>query len=247
MRLSQFMDSLRHRLGRSIAQRGVFGTIPMCWWTLCSYIRPSARQEKKLREQIDDTFDREHGVDTRGVVRPEPESVIGENWAHGVTYQAVEPAAFSETLARLPIAHPDFTFIDFGAGKGRALLLAAQYPFRKIIGVEYCLELANVAARNLNAASKSVRCDHIEVAVADAAEFPIPPEPLVLFFFNPFGKAVMQRVAQNVAGSLETNPRPVFIIYFTPYFADLWEVTGRFHRLQDSPAILTTERELKLR
>ncbi|HYG24591.1 MAG TPA: class I SAM-dependent methyltransferase [Verrucomicrobiae bacterium] len=231
------MDSLRQRITRSIAQRGVLGTIPMCWWSLCSLLRPAARRLERQREEADALFDREHGVDTGGVVRPGPEAVIGPHWAHGISYQAVDANEFAQSLARLEINPPEFTFVDYGCGKGRALLLAARLPFRKVVGVEYCRTLADTAVKNIDKVSRALPCSVIEVSVADAAVFPIPAGPLVLFFFNPFGEAVMKEVVNNVARSLFEQPRPVKVVYFTPYFARLWESAG-FKRTADSPAIL---------
>ena len=55
----------------------------------------------------------------------------------GGQYQPSEPALFHEILDSLPVAVDGFTFIDLGSGKGRTLLMASEYPFRRIIGVEF--------------------------------------------------------------------------------------------------------------
>ena len=41
----------------------------------------------------------------------------------------------------------EFAFIDIGSGKGRALLLASQYPFQRILGIELLAELASRGER----------------------------------------------------------------------------------------------------
>src|SRR5712691_7133679 len=51
-------------------------------------------------------------------------------------YQPTEPVLFEEMLASIKIDFRNFTFIDLGSGKGRVLLLASDYPFRQIVGVE---------------------------------------------------------------------------------------------------------------
>ena len=49
-----------------------------------------------------------------------------------------------------PIAPIDaYTFVDLGAGMGRAMLLAADYPFRAVVGVELHPTLARIARANL--------------------------------------------------------------------------------------------------
>ena len=51
------------------------------------------------------------------------------------------PAAeLVEILADLGIYYPDCVFLDLGAGKGRALLLASQFPFKRIVGVEFSIQ-----------------------------------------------------------------------------------------------------------
>ena len=75
-----------------------------------------------------------------------------------------------------------FTFVDIGCGKGRALLLAEEYPFRKIIGVEFSRRLAKIAAAN---AAKSARSAS-QWFTPTPANFNFPPEPLVVFLYNPF-------------------------------------------------------------
>jgi hypothetical protein len=236
------MDSLKNRITRSIAQRGLIGTAQMCWTSFWMLVLPAARRAEARRQEADAEFDRRFGVNTGGTVRPEPKSVRGANWLFGISYEGVDPDAAFEAINRLDIPHSEFTFIDFGSGKGRVLLIASQLPFKKIIGVEYCEELNTVARQNLvRHPAADRRCNDIEVVTADATECAIPDGPLVLFFFNPFGEPVMAGVVRNVMESLRKQPRRVIVIYFTPYFAGLWEDTGLFQRIESTPAILDTE------
>ena len=41
------------------------------------------------------------------------------------------------------------SFVDYGAGKGRVLLLAAQHPFAAVGGIEFAEELHDDAAMNI--------------------------------------------------------------------------------------------------
>ena len=123
-------------------------------------------------------------------------------------YQPTEPALFREMMASLslegklegklvgkPIEFDRFTFIDIGSGKGRTLLMASEYPFRKIVGVELIAELHGAAEENIRAYhSATQRCRQIEAVCADACEFPFPAEPLVLYLFNPLPESGLRRV-----------------------------------------------------
>jgi tRNA G46 methylase TrmB len=78
-------------------------------------------------------------------------------------YQPTEPALFREMMARLPIEFDRFTFVDIGSGKGRTLLMASEYPFWKIVGVELIAELHDAAEENIrDYRSPTERCMHIE-------------------------------------------------------------------------------------
>lgn len=204
-------------------------------------IHPRARRREMERCRQDAIFDRQYQVDTGGVVRPKPESVVGDNWDMGVSYQAIDANCFTSTLQSLAIEHSQFTFVDFGSGKGRALLLASAFPFRRVIGVEYCEELNEIARRNVaNYPASARKCSDIAIITADATTFAIPEGPLVLFFYNPFGERVMARVVENVMASYREVPRQIIVIYDTPYFVELWKQTGIFKTLQEAPAILDT-------
>jgi SAM-dependent methyltransferase len=101
-------------------------------------------------------------------------------------YQPTDPALFHEMMANLPIAFDQFTFVDLGSGKGRTLLMASEYPFRKIVGVELLAELHRAAEENIRAYhSATQQCKQIEAVLADAREFELQEEPLALYLFNP--------------------------------------------------------------
>ncbi len=132
-------------------------------------------------------------------------------------YQPTDPSLFHEMMASLPIQFEQFTFIDLGSGKGRTLLMASDYPFRKIIGVELIEELHKAAEENISAYhSPTQRCEHIEAVCADATEFIFPVTPLLLYLFNPLPESGLRRVVHNLEQSLQQSPRPIWIVYHNP-------------------------------
>jgi SAM-dependent methyltransferase len=151
-------------------------------------------------------------------------------------YQPTEPEAFHEMLQTLP-AHlnlHDFTFIDLGSGKGRALLMASDYPFRLIVGVELLPALQHIARQNLaQYQSPSQKCFALESVCADATNYTFHNTPLLIYLFNPFPEAVLRRVLQNLSESLRSHPRPACLLYYNPVLEHLlteaaaWEkITG---------------------
>jgi hypothetical protein len=235
------MDSVYDRIRRSIAQRGYWATLRLCVISVLWIVLPRFRRHEAVREQIDAEFDWKYGVDTGGVFRPKSNQVVGENWTFGGSYQAVAPSEFLQSLEALDLPFQDFTFVDFGAGKGRSLLLASLFPFKRIIGVEYCHELNQIARQNaLRFQPAERRCRRIEAIDSDAAEYEIPNEPLVIFLFNPFAEQVMSRLVNNIADSYRAHARRIVVLYHTPNLAELWERTGLFCRTQQDPAMFDT-------
>jgi predicted RNA methylase len=175
------------------------------------FIRDStpARQRQRYGD-ID--FDWEHRVDTTEA------TVSFRNRLLGVFHSAYQPTApetFHEMIAQLGIDYSQFTFIDLGSGKGRTLLMASEYPFRRVLGVELLPELHHVAQENI-ARYKGGVADRVQSLCSDACDFDFPPDPTVLFLFNPFPQPVLERVLHELTQSLASHKRTVYLIYHNP-------------------------------
>jgi predicted RNA methylase len=184
------------------------------------------------KDKIDRFFDNTYEVDTRGITQLSELQVKGRNRVFGFPHIASDPDEFSDAVASLQIKHEDFTFIDLGSGKGRAVLLAMPLPFRRIIGVEFALELhliANANVNHLRAAGTDI--SRVSLVHADATEFELPLEPLVIYLYNPFGEVVMKRIADRVLQSYSEYPRPIYVIYANAFLERVW-VDRRFRVLK---------------
>jgi hypothetical protein len=60
------------------------------------------------------------------------------------------PTATPGFRKKLNIDPRNFTFIDFGSGKGRVLLIAAGLPFKAVVGIEFSRELHEIAVQNIS-------------------------------------------------------------------------------------------------
>jgi predicted RNA methylase len=145
-------------------------------------------------------FDLEFGVRTSGLIAGRHLESGHTNDRHSTAYYGVAPSVFRSMLVRWrrcrPVANIDeFTFVDLGAGMGRAVLLAAEFPFRAVIGVELHPTLTRIARRNAAVWRASGRARApIRIICADATTFDPPAGPCVAFLFNPFGGPVLRRV-----------------------------------------------------
>jgi SAM-dependent methyltransferase len=147
-------------------------------------------------------FDLEFGVRTSGLVAGRHLHAGHRHDRHVTAYYAVAPSVFQAILVRWrrcrPLAPIDaYTFVDLGAGMGRALLLAAAYPFRAVVGVELHPTLARIARRNFAQWRAAGRTRvSMRMHCRDAVDFPLPPGPCLVFLFNPFAAPVLRRLLQ---------------------------------------------------
>ena len=151
-------------------------------------------------------------------------------------YQPTDPALFREMMASLPIEFDQFTFVDLGSGKGRTLLMASEYPFRRIVGVEWIEELHRAAQQNIrDYRSPTQRCTRIEALLADARQFELPEEPLLLYLFNPLPERALSEVLQRLGKSLIEAPRTVWIVYHNPQLETILSVSGFLEKAIGTP------------
>jgi SAM-dependent methyltransferase len=164
-------------------------------------------------------FDAIHGVGTEGIVEP-AQFGLGEltcSLADAVQYAPSKPQRLIGLLRGLPIDYRQFTFVDIGAGKGRVLLLAARFSFKHIIGVEFAPGLAATARKNAEIFARTSGGNvQIEMICADASEYELPRDDLVIYMFNPFNGATFTRFLASLERSLGENPRAIYLLYWSP-------------------------------
>ena len=170
---------------------------------------------RPLRIYVDASFDRQYGTDTAGFLRLKDLSIESENKKHATHYEPTPVPLGRYLLRELKIDHSQYTFIDYGSGKGRALLLASEYPFKKIVGIEFSPELNKISQTNIQIwKNDRQQCFNIESICIDAAQYEIPDGPVVLFFFFPFQPPVLEKVVDRIKKSLFHSPRPLRILYY---------------------------------
>jgi len=209
------------RIRRSFAERGVLVSLRRSV-LLPFHLVQEYRDARRLPDVTEPSdFDRIHGVDTDGAREGwtflSDLKIPSRNWIHGNDYCGIEPQRFTAILSTISLRHEDFTFIYFGSGKGRALLLASHFPFRRVIGIEFSPELHAIAQRNLQTYPRHLlRCSDIESVCQDFLEFELPAEPSVLFFFDPCSEVLFRQLLARISASFQAHPRPLYLIYIAP-------------------------------
>jgi SAM-dependent methyltransferase len=169
-------------------------------------------------------FDKKFGTETGGYISSGEMESVSYSALLATGYAGVPPSSLRPALAALPIKHEDFTFVDIGCGKGRALFVAAEFPFRRIVGVELAVELAEVARANV--AINPEWKERITIANEDALSFELPDGPVVLFLYHPFTQMLLRRFLTKLERQLRRSPRTAFIIDADAYAADIEAVFG---------------------
>jgi SAM-dependent methyltransferase len=209
------------RIRRSLRERGLATSLFRSVLLPVHLVR-ELRAARRLRGGGNlSAFDSEHGVDTEGEMDGwtylSDLKISSSNWIDGTDYAAIEPERFHRLLGSLNIPFEETAFIDFGSGKGRALLLASEFSFRQIIGLEFAPELHAIAIENLGRyRSHAQKCENIASVNVDFLDFALPAGPLLLYFFDPCHLRVFKRVIERIGQSLARDPRPLTLAYVAP-------------------------------
>jgi SAM-dependent methyltransferase len=204
---------------------------------------------KRLKKPaIHHPFDTLHGTDTSGLI---PGSVIVQGTSARVeeltAYYGVAPSILHGLLdiwlyRTNPQPIEKTVFLDIGAGKGRAMLLASQYPFLRVEGVELNEPLANIARANISLWHNDLRANALaplHLHHADATTNPLPKEPTLAFLFHPFELPILRRFLDLVERSISLNPRPFDLLYANAEHGSLLDHHPRFTRLWMGPVAMT--------
>lgn len=212
------LDRLRI-IARRTRRDGLWGL----WGEIRGRLSPTRRLQQWRKVKDGKAFDAQ-GYRTTDLMALEKMEITGDA-THSCWYEAVAVADFDAIMAKVDIPVEGTTFVDLGSGMGRALLLAADLPFKRIVGVEFGRELHDVAVENFaTRARKAGPDDRIELIHGDATKHAVPAGPVLYFVYNSFRPPVLTEVVRNIHASWKADPRPLRFIYLNPQHAD--ELTG---------------------
>jgi len=188
-------------------------------------------------------FDEMHGVETGGLI-PAGELLTGHSSdAHVTAYYGVAPSILRNLVELWLEMGPAckigrYTFVDIGAGKGRAMLVASELPFKQVIGVELNPAMADVAQRNVDHWIESREGDptarrHAPVRLVeqDALEFEFPKTPCVAFLFHPFEAPLMKKLLRQIEKQFAKRSGQLDVLYVNAECAAVFDANPAFRRL----------------
>jgi SAM-dependent methyltransferase len=198
----------------NLPRLGVTRAAGMFLGEMWEFLRDSTPGRRKQRYG-DVDFDWDYRVDTTSANVSRRADLLAA--LAGYRYQPSDPALFHASIRGLKIDYRQFEFIDLGSGKGRTLLMASEYPFQRIVGVEAVPALHRVAVENIRRyKDETQKCLALESICQDARDFQFPPARLVVFLFNPLPEAGLRAVMGNLRASLRMHPRQLYVVYHNP-------------------------------
>jgi SAM-dependent methyltransferase len=214
------------RLRGALRAHGVRGTVRRGARLLRTW------RARRRRAAEDRAWDADHGVDTAGILPLEALDIPSQNRGVGKRYEASNPDGFRALMEAMETPLEGLTFVDLGAGKGRALLLASELPFRRIVGVEFAPALVEVARQNVaRYRSDRQRCRSFEIVCADAVEYELPEEPCLVYVYNAFEAPIMPAVLANLRRSYERRPRRLLLVFVYRQFDSRLFADAGFRRI----------------
>ena len=179
-------------------------------------------------------FDATHGVDTSGFAAAAEcagESAGGVGLAAQISpYGGSQPSIVRSGLASLPDPQR-YAFVDIGCGKGRPLVVASEFPFPRVVGVELAPRLAAIARANAAiVAARHPDRTPIEVQVGDATAVSPPADRVVYFMYHAFNDALVGALIDNLERQLRDRLQHAFFVYYNPVHGDVLDRSPRFVR-----------------
>jgi hypothetical protein len=193
----------------------------------------------ELGRAVDALLERRHGVET---ARHDTLEEIGVDASAGRWHHPSDWVSVRRAIAGLDPG-PEDVFADFGSGRGRAVLVAAGFPFKRVIGVELSDRLTDVAQENVRRYRGPRACGAVELVTANALAYEIPDDLTVAYLYAPFDGEVFDGWLANVLASLDRRPRTFRVVYNYPNEHNRLMATGRAEPLSVAPRSWPARRE----
>lgn len=181
-------------------------------------IGPLASLAKLYTVGVDHWFDFRYQTDTCAVSELGPLTIRSGHKENGTLYRPIRIVPlrrfFAAVRPRLP---QDSVLVDFGSGRGRVLLLAAEFGFKEARGIEFAHELCVSSRRNCERyQARTGTATRFATLEMDATKYEIQPDENFFMFCNPFDDSILKVVLENIARSLAQAPRPAWLAYYNP-------------------------------
>jgi SAM-dependent methyltransferase len=174
----------------------------------------------------DRAFDQRFKTETSSIVPVGALGIGDADKTKSAVFYISAPVRFERyIIGALNIDYKDFHFVDVGCGKGRVLMLASEWPFHSITGIEISKALCEIAERNVQVySSRTQKCRNIAIQCMDATQFPIEEKNTVYHFYHPFQVDVLKPILERIASRFQQSDKKVYIAYIWMQLPDLFSL-----------------------
>lgn len=165
-------------------------------------------------------YERKLNIQTLAIENLEGMNVLDDDFENNHHYQGASYYVLHQVFTEMNKFPHQYSFIDYGCGKGRAMIVAAKEGFKNVSGIDLAEELCIIATKNIEIVAKRFPATTFSVFHANATSYQSIDLFDVFYFFNPFGRQVMSAVVEQIKLSQERKPRVVYAIYINPQFFD---------------------------
>ena len=164
----------------------------------------------------DHYYDIKYKIDTYSWVSKQDLTAEDKIAEHASCYQATKVLPLRNLLKKMNIPKGK-VLVDIGSGKGRVLLIASEFGFKEVRGIELSSKLCLIANKNIAAYKSKVKTDTLfEVINIDATQYNFKDDEYVFFMYNPFDEFILKKVLNNIQMSINRHNRSILIIYAYP-------------------------------
>jgi len=153
-------------------------------------------------------------------------TIGGADISRSSPYEAVNYYMLERLLKTFCDLSPETSIVDLGCGKGRVMVVAAHFGFKKLIGIEFAKELCIEASRNMERTQVVINDIDWKVIHANVLDYPIQPDDTVFFMFNPFVEETVNAFLDRLEKSCTQNPRKTWFLYASPVHASALQKRG---------------------
>ena len=170
--------------------------------------------------------EKKYQLETVKVDTLQNQKIKSGNLKHASIYQATNYFLIEHAFDFLKNEEVNLHLVDYGSGKGRIMVVAAYYGFKKITGIDFSKSLCNEAEINIEKIKLGFPSVDFEIICDDAVNYSIKNDDTVFFFFNPFDEVVMLQVVKNILASLKKNERKIYVVYVNPLHQEIFLSAG---------------------
>jgi SAM-dependent methyltransferase len=195
----------------SCVTRGVYTWLIMPAFAL---LRPRAKHRYHVLGRL---FDEENNVQTSGQTLLSELTVAEASTDESMWYEPAPPNVVPDILRNLGNRYENFTFVDLGSGRGRVVLLASHFGFKKVVGIEFAEELHQQALENLRHYPRDKqKCQNVEFVCSDVRQYVFPETDLILFIYDSFKAELLRSTIAKLKRSYLAHPRKIYLVYLNP-------------------------------